>query len=172
MERTGIRGSWCWFKHIATIFRVEARDCEAQDCQQEDCGKPDRRAHSFPESSHKLPMTLFNFSRISDWRSESLTLLVSLSREMTIYSIWIQHFNRHPWQTQTKRSITSSPHKRSSPCLSFKRSQVWRNCAIPCHLTWSAYGFDWSHWRGVPTASKPMVAVELLRWRGRRRLAD
>ena len=52
---------------------------------------------------------------------------------------------------------TSSPQRSSSPDLSFRRSQVFRNWVMPWLRTCSAKCFACSHSRGVPRDKRPMI---------------
>ena len=55
--------------------------------------------------------------------------------------------------------LTSSPHSRPFPVLSFHLSQVFRNCVIPWYRICSARGLVSGQESGVPSARRPMTMV-------------
>lgn len=55
---------------------------------------------------------------------------------------------------------TSSPHFKTSPCLSFNRLYKLMNWITPCFLTWSASSLVSGQLRGLPSVSRPILTTE------------
>lgn len=104
---------------------------------------------------HRSTTTLDNSLRISSWRSETRAFLFSSSKEMTIYSIlgmWLFSGIIHG----SVGARTSSPQSNWSHSRPFRRSQMFKNCVMPCSRTWSACFFPSGQLSGVPRTRRPI----------------
>lgn len=135
----------CWHGYTGVSVRIN------QVKQQSTC--------SSGVSAEMSSTIVLSFARISVCLKDSLAFFSSSSNEMTIYSTYHgRHLRRRPI---INTELTSSPQSNSSPCRSFNRSQICRNCVIPWSLTWSACFFASSQASGVPRYKRPIFQCRI-----------